>query len=136
VVLLIVTLVGLAACAAPQAPAPASALPHVAPSEDAAPALRVYAPDEVDVPATPRTAIEPVYPERARQLGTEGMVDVRATVLAGGTVHDARAEGSPDPELAASALDAVQAARFLAARLRGREVASWVIVRVRFELAD
>jgi protein TonB len=76
----------------------------------------------------------PVYPEGARKKGIEGTVEVRALVTKEGTVRKAHIGRSADPDLDASALNAVKRAVFQPAREKGRVVAAWVAIPVRFVL--
>ena len=75
----------------------------------------------------------PVYPDIAREAGVEGLVVVQAWVREDGTVGDARVTKSI-PMLDAAAIKAVRQHRFKPAVRRGRAVAVWLPVPVRFSL--
>jgi TonB family protein len=121
----------VAACASEPAPPPdlepVSAL-HV----DAVP--RVYAEDEVDVPARPLAPILPEYPKSLRELGVEGTVEARVLVWADGTFGGGQVVASSHPAFTDAARDALHRATFAPAELRGEPVASRVTVVLRFEL--
>lgn len=100
--------------------------------EDAGP--RVYAENEVDVPARPVAPIRPVYPPRMRALGVPGEVEARIIVSADGAFAGGRVVESTNDDFTAAARTAIRAARFHPALRAGRAVASWVTLRVHFEL--
>jgi TonB family protein len=58
-----------------------------------------------------KTKVSPVYPELARRMNISGVVKVRVTVAANGSVKDAQLVGG-HPVLASAALDAVKKWRF------------------------
>lgn len=97
--------------------------------------MLVYGEDEVDLPARPLAPIEPVYPAQLRAMGVEGDVEARVVVLANGSVGRAELLKSSDDAFTAAVRTALKEARFQPAERRGRPVASWVTVRLRFRLA-
>lgn len=100
--------------------------------EDAGP--RIYDEDQVDVPARPIAPIRPVYPPRMRALGVPGEVEARVIVRSDGSCGGGRIVGTTNDDFTASARKAIRAARFHPALRAGRPVASWVTLRVHFEL--
>jgi TonB family protein len=74
-----------------------------------------------------KTRVSPVYPELARKMNISGVVKVRVTVAANGSVKDAQLMGG-HPVLAGAAMDAVKKWRFEA---RPEETAE--TVEFRFE---
>ena len=58
-----------------------------------------------------KSKVSPVYPELARRMNISGVVKVRVTVAANGSVKDAKLVGG-HPVLANAALDAVKKWRF------------------------
>jgi len=71
--------------------------------------------------------VPPVYPELARRMNITGVVKVRVTVAANGTVKDATLVGG-HPVLAAAALDAAKKWHF-----ESRQEESTEIVEFRFD---
>jgi TonB family protein len=124
---------GLVACAPTPAPAPpVSARPPAV--EDALPGI--VGEDEVDVPARPVAAIEPVYPPQLRAIGVEGDVEARVAVMADGSVGAARLVASSHPAFTEATREALRTARFHPALRSGRVVPSWVGLRLYFRLDD
>ncbi len=74
-----------------------------------------------------KTRVQPVYPELARRMNITGVVKVRVTVAANGTVKDAMLVGG-HPVLAGAALDAAKKWHFEA-----RQEESTEIVEFRFD---
>jgi len=74
-----------------------------------------------------KSKVSPVYPELARRMNITGVVKVRVTVAANGSVKDATLVGG-HPVLASSALDAAKKWRFEA-----RPEESTEIVEFRFD---
>jgi TonB family protein len=58
-----------------------------------------------------KSKVSPVYPELARRMNISGVVKVRVTVAANGSVKDAQLVGG-HPVLATAAMDAVRKWRF------------------------
>ncbi|MGB9204523.1 MAG: energy transducer TonB [Terriglobales bacterium] len=58
-----------------------------------------------------KTKVSPVYPELARKMNISGVVKVRVTIAANGSVKDAQLVGG-HPVLASAAMDAVRKWRF------------------------
>jgi TonB family protein len=125
-----VAALGLLACASQPAPPPAALEPAL--HRDAVP--RVYAEDEVDVPARPREPILPEYPRSLRDLGVEGSVEARVLVWADGTFGGGQVLASSHPAFTDAAREALHRATFAPAELRGEPVASRVTVVIHFEL--
>jgi len=81
----------------------------------------------------PLVTVDPDYPERARQQGVEGWVDVEFTITPVGTVTDARVIGSRPPSIFdRAALQAVQRWKYNP-MVRDGEPVSRKGVRFRFE---
>lgn len=95
-----------------------------------------YAPGGVTL-ATPRYASNPApeYPRLARQNRWEGVVNLRATITAGGEVESLAVENSSGHQvLDASALGGVRRWRFIPARRGDRQVPCEVRIPVAFKL--
>jgi protein TonB len=86
----------------------------------------------------PLVRVDPEYPERARQQGIEGWVDVEFTITPVGTVQDVRViEARPAFVFDRAALAAVRRWRYNPRIENGVPVARpGVQVRLRFELGD
>jgi len=94
-------------------------------------------PDDAGAERRARIAgtVRPRYPPISRRLGEQGLVLLRAHVLADGRVGEIRVERHPGSRrLVDAALEAVRGAEFLPAQRNGRPVASWLDVPVRFVL--
>ncbi|TMQ48375.1 MAG: energy transducer TonB [Candidatus Eisenbacteria bacterium] len=79
------------------------------------------------------TKVPRAYPDEARRAGIEGTVMVQCLVLEDGSVGDTWVVKSV-PELDEAAVACVRQWRFQPARSKGRPVAVWVAVPVRFSL--
>lgn len=79
------------------------------------------------------TKVAPSYPDDARRRGVDGTVLVQALVGRDGTVKDTKVVKSI-PELDAAAVASVRQWRFKPAMAKGRPVAVWVAVPVKFSL--
>jgi TonB family protein len=77
--------------------------------------------------------VPPAYPEWARQKDTEGTVIVQALIGRDGRVKDTKVTHSI-PDLDDYAVAAVKQWRFHPAKYKGRPVAVWVAVPVKFSL--
>ncbi len=77
--------------------------------------------------------VDPVYPEAARQAGTQGLVVLDAVIAPDGTVKRIRPVAGPDL-LAQSALDAVRSWRYAPYRAGGQAVEVETTVSVDFRL--
>jgi len=75
--------------------------------------------------------VDPVYPERARQLALEGAVRLRIAVARDGSIEDVKAL-SGDPLLAEAATDAVKQWRFLPTLLNGKPVPVMTVLTITF----
>ncbi len=79
---------------------------------------------------------EPVYPERARELGISGRVVVKFLVDTAGSVSRAFiVQAHPEGVFDQSALDAIRKWRFKPARSRGKAIGAWVILPFQFQLS-
>jgi TonB family protein len=76
---------------------------------------------------------DPVYPEAARQAGTQGLVVLDAVIASDGTVKRLRPVAGPEL-LAQSALDAVQSWKYTPYRLHGEAVEVETTISVDFRL--
>jgi protein TonB len=95
----------------------------------------VFVSYELDQPPRPVVKTPPVYPLRARELGVEGVVQVKILVNADGSVGqvlimDARPPNTFDREV----LNAVPNWRFEPGVIGGKRVTSWVVTALRFQL--
>lgn len=77
--------------------------------------------------------VPPRYPDAARSQGTSGTVMVEALIGKDGSVQRTRLEPN-DRSLDEAAVRAVEQWRFRPAKSRGKEVAVWVMVPVKFSL--
>jgi protein TonB len=92
---------------------------------------------DLDHPPQAVVRTQPVYPYRARQRNISGEVKIKLLVLADGSVAQveilsARPEGVFDDTV----LKAVPQWRFRPGVIDGRQVPSWVITTVRFDLGQ
>jgi periplasmic protein TonB len=106
----------------PRAEAPAT------PPKDDVPVV-----DEMPVPVK---TVSPVYPEAARKRGQQGTVYVQARVAKSGKVDQVKIpEGrGVAPDLDQAAVDAVRKWEFKPALLKGKPVATWVVIPIAFKL--
>ncbi|MEW6678821.1 MAG: TonB family protein [Pseudomonadota bacterium] len=130
------------------APGPATPSAHFpedqpAQTEPAAQALGLPSPVDTtwylarDVDTHPREAapIQPIYPDRARQLGKEGTLKLKVRIDALGQVVDVEVvEAEPAGLFEESALEAFRNARFHPAIRQGRFVRYEAYIRVEFRL--
>lgn len=92
--------------------------------------------DRVIIPAAqlrPRLArrVDPVYPDKAREMGLEGAVRLRVAIARDGTIEDVKAL-SGDPILAEAATDAVKQWRYRPILLDGKPVPVLTVLTVTF----
>jgi TonB family protein len=92
--------------------------------------------DRVIVPEAklrPRLArrVDPVYPERAREMGLEGSVRLRVAIARDGSIEDVKVLAG-DPVLAEAATDAVRQWRYRPTVVNGRQVNVLTVLTVRF----
>jgi len=80
------------------------------------------------------TKAQPVYPDEARRARVDGTVVIQTLVLSDGTVGDTRIVKSDSSLLDDAAVAAVRQWKFKPAVARGKPVAVWVAVPVRFRL--
>ena len=76
------------------------------------------------------------YPQIARKAGLEGLVVVKIVVNPDGTPSDPVVLKSPGQALDNAAIDAVMKQRFKPGRQRGRAVAAYMAIPVRFQLTS
>lgn len=99
------------------------------------PGSMVMTEDAVDSLPRPRRLAEPIYPERARQLGIEGQVTARLLIDAGGSVRRVRLEqASPEGMFEEVALAALNRWTFEPATYEGQPVDVWARQTVEFRL--
>ena len=80
---------------------------------------------------------KPAYPERSRELGEEGRVEIKVRVGKNGEpVSVAVARSSGYRRLDQSAQQAVQGWRFVPARENGQAIESWLLVPIPFRLEN
>jgi protein TonB len=90
-----------------------------------------------DINPVPLVTIAASYPPSARRLGEQGLVKVETNISAKGIVIACRvAVSSGFQSLDNAALEAVQQARFLPAMKNGRQVASKILIPIRFKLTQ
>lgn len=76
------------------------------------------------------------YPPMARQAGLEGLVIVKIVVNADGTPSDPVVLRSPGSALDKAAIEAVMKQQFRPGKQRGRAVAAYMAIPVRFQLTS
>jgi TonB family protein len=76
----------------------------------------------------------PEYPEGAKSRGVQGDVVLRAVVFKDGTVGSLSPAGSPDPELAQAAMNAVRQWRYEPSLLNGQPIETATTITVNFQL--
>jgi protein TonB len=77
--------------------------------------------------------VDPIYPESARAVGTEGMVVLDAVIAADGSVKSLRPVSGPDP-LVQSATEAVRSWKFEPYLSSGKAVEVETTIAVEFRL--
>ncbi len=81
--------------------------------------------------------IAPTYPERARERGTEGWVDLEFVVAKDGATRDPVVRGAePEGVFDRAAMDAVKRWRYVPRVVNGAVVEQRVAARLRFQLSD
>ena len=117
---------------------PRSQRTNVQPLAETQPSAETAAADVGALYAAPAPALDnpaPVYPERARRDGQQGVVTLRLSVLADGTVGQIAVAASSGYELLDAAARRVAARyRFEPARRGGRAVTAEVLVPFEFRL--
>jgi protein TonB len=81
----------------------------------------------------PIKRVEPKYPDEARSQHIEGLVLVQALVGKDGSIQDTRIVKSI-PALDSAAVAAVRQWHFKPAKSKGKPVAAWVAVPLKFSL--
>jgi TonB family protein len=89
---------------------------------------------EADVPPVLLSMPQLVYPEEARSKQLEGTVQVRGVVSIEGKVVKAEVSQSVHTLLDQAAIAVLEGAVFKPAQLKGKPVAAWVAMPVRFRL--
>ncbi|MBU0508671.1 energy transducer TonB [bacterium] len=89
-----------------------------------------------DTPPAPATAISPKYPEAARKEGITGMVLVKISIAADGSVTRTEIAQSVRKDLDQAAVEALTTARWTPAQKDGKPVACEVTVPIQFKLAE
>jgi TonB family protein len=77
---------------------------------------------------------QPDYPESAKARGVQGDVVLRAVIFLDGSVGALKPAGSPDPELAQAAINAVRQWRYEPALLNGQPIETATTITVNFQL--
>lgn len=85
---------------------------------------------------TAKLSADVKYPQIARQAGLEGLVVVKIVVNADGTPSDPVILKSPGAALDNAAIEAVMMQKFKPGRQRGRAVAAYMAIPVRFRLTS
>ena len=91
---------------------------------------------DLDREPVPITLGSPVYPEKAKKEGIEGMVYVSAYVDVKGKVTEAKVEKSTAAVFDSAALAAARKSVFTPAGKDGKPVGAWVTLPYKFKLAD
>ena len=79
--------------------------------------------------------VPPVYPQAAKAAGTEGSVDIEATISKEGAPVELKVVSSPSDDLSQSALEAVRQWRYQPTLLNGEPVAIVSTVTINYTLA-
>ncbi len=91
---------------------------------------------QVDIPPIPIKKVVPEFPDVARQMGISGKVVLKFLVEANGRVAKASVIAArPQGVFNQSALEAIGEWKFKPGRYRGKAVAVWVELPVRFDLS-
>ena len=85
-------------------------------------------------PAKLMRQAQPDYPERAKARGVQGDVVLRAVIFLDGSVGGLKAVGSPYPDLAQAAINAVRQWRYEPALLNGQPIETATTIEVKFQL--
>ena len=104
--------------------------------EDLREKLTAWLTDRVIVPEAqlrPRLIrrVDPVYPEKAREMGLEGSVRLRVALARDGSIEDVKVLAG-DPMLAEAATDAVRQWRYRPTVVKGRQVTVLTVLTVTF----
>ncbi len=112
-------------------PRPDSLPREGAPRDEANPKFGEYV--DVEVLPEPLVKVPPEYPAEARDLGVDGLVVVQALIDRSGQVADTRVTKSIRP-LDDAAVAAVRQWKFKPATTKGKPVAVWIAIPVKFSL--
>lgn len=88
--------------------------------------------DDCTTPPRATYSPQPEYPEKERNTGREGSVEVRAVVDTEGVPHDLAVSRSLSPAFDAAAMKAVNNWRFSPATKNGKPVSAQIAVQVTF----
>ena len=95
----------------------------------------VFEATDVDQPAQPIARPKPMYPERARRLGIEGVVTIRFLVVGDGTVQQVEIlSAKPSGVFEETVLKTVPSWRFRPGSIDGKPVSSWWSTDIEFKL--
>ncbi len=122
--------------AAVELPPPPSAAPDNAGDEDEPEIFVVVEEFPEMIGGAAKLAADVEYPSLARKAGLEGLVVVRIVVNADGMPSDPVVLTSPGSALDKAAIDAVMKQQFKPGRQRGRAVAAYMAIPVRFRLTS
>lgn len=90
---------------------------------------------ELDSPPEPVVKVPPVYPYKAREQGTEGVVQVRLLVRPDGSVGQVLIVAArPEGVFEEAVRQAVPRWKFEPGKMDGQAVAAWVVTAVHFKL--
>lgn len=90
---------------------------------------------ELDQPPQVIMRVPPVYPYKARERGTEGVVQIKLLVNTDGTVGEVLIlDARPRDIFEEAVLKAVPQWKFRPGKIDGEPVTAWVVTTVRFEL--
>lgn len=80
--------------------------------------------------------VNPIYPEKARNAGVEGVVNVDVSITVDGIVSEASVSdsGKGSPELQKAAIEAARKWTFIPAKFSGRPCASKISIPFKFKL--
>lgn len=90
---------------------------------------------ELDQPPQTIVKIPPVYPYKAREMGIEGIVQIKVLVNTDGTVGQVQILGArPEGYFEKAVMRAVPNWKFNPGKIEGNAVTAWVVTNVRFQL--
>lgn len=90
---------------------------------------------ELDQPPQTIVKVPPVYPYKAREMGIEGIVQIKVLVNTDGTVGQVQILGArPEGYFEKAVMRAVPNWKFNPGKIEGNAVTAWVVTNVRFQL--
>ena len=87
-----------------------------------------------DIPPSPKTAIQPIYPRKALRDKLQGQVVIQAYIDEYGYVKETIILESVRKDLDKSAIKALEKSRFTPAKKDGKSVGVWISIPINFAL--